>query len=98
MKKIDKNLIEKLSSDLMLTLTDDEVKDIEANIPIFTGYIQQLQSIDTDGVEAMNYPFDAPTSWLRDDVVSHVIDQELAFENAPTRDGDYFEIVKVVNK
>lgn len=98
MKKLDKELIEKFASDLMFRLTDEELEMVEANAHVFERYVDKIQAIDTEGVEVMSYPFEMETTWLRGDEPNHVIDQSLAFENAPRVDGDYFEIVKVVNK
>ncbi|CAM2839944.1 Asp-tRNA(Asn)/Glu-tRNA(Gln) amidotransferase subunit GatC [Erysipelothrix tonsillarum] len=98
MKNLDKELIEKFASDLMFRLTDEELEMVAANAPVFERYVNKIQGIDTQGVEVMSYPFEMETTWLREDEPDHVIDQALAFENAPRVDGDYFEIVKVVNK
>ena len=98
MEKLNKELIEKLASDLMLELQPQEITHIEEISKTFLNQIAVLQNIDTSGVEAMSYPFEIETSWFREDEPTHVISQELAFENAPRIEGDYFEIVKVVNK
>lgn len=98
MEKLDTNLIQKLAKDLMVELSDNEVEMIHQESFNFLSQVSMLQDIDVDGVEVMSYPFAEETSWLREDVVDHTLDQELAFKNAPRINGDYFEIVKVVNK
>ena len=98
MKSLDKDTITKLASDLMLELTDTETAQIEKDAVLFAQQVAALHHIDTAGVTPMSYPFEEERQWLRDDVANHVISQELAFENAPRIEGDYFEIVKVVNK
>lgn len=98
MEKLDRDLIIKLSKDLMLELSDDEVDNIVEESALYLNYVSHLQAIDCKGVDAMSYPFEEETSWLRDDEESHVIDRERAFLNAPRHDDEYFEIVKVVQK
>lgn len=98
MEKMDKNLIRKLAKDLMFELSDAEIDSIHADSTNFMSQVNVLQAIDTDGVEVMSYPIESETSWLREDSVDHILDQEAAFKNAPRVHGDYFEIVKVVNK
>lgn len=98
MEKMDKNLIRKLAKDLMFELSEAEIESIHADSNNFMSQVNVLQAIDTEGVEVMSYPIETETSWLREDNVDHVLEQEAAFENAPRVQGDYFEIVKVVNK
>lgn len=98
MEKFDRNYIQKLASDLMFELTMDEVIQVEADSVAFMEQIKELQEIDTESVSMMSYPFETTRSSLREDVVTHVISQETAFKNAPKTEGDYFEIVQVVEK
>lgn len=98
MEKLDKELIEKLSKDLMFRLTDEEIEMIHSESSLFLNQVKVLHDINTDGIEVMSYPFETATSWLREDESNHVIGQSLALKNAPRVEGDYFEIVKVVNK
>lgn len=98
MEKFNRNYILKLASDLMFELTMDEVIQVESDSMDFMEQIRELQEIDTESVEMMSYPFETLRTSLRDDVVSHVITQEVAFKNAPKIEGDYFEIVQVVEK
>lgn len=98
MEKLDKELIKKLSKDLMFELSEEEVNSVHEASFNFLSQVKVLQSIDVSDVEVMSYPFETDTVWMREDIVDHQIDQELAFKNAPRIEGDYFEIVKVVKK
>lgn len=98
MEKLDKELIKKLSKDLMFELSEEEVNSVHEASFNFLSQVKVLQSIDVSDVEVMSYPFETDTVWMREDTVDHQIDQELAFKNAPRIEGDYFEIVKVVKK
>lgn len=98
MKKIDRDLIVDLSHDLKFALTPAEEREILEESETFLLMMEHLERIDTEDVLPMSYPFETPTTWLREDVVSHVISQEEAMLNAPAVDGDYFEVVKVVHK
>lgn len=98
MKKIDKTLIERFASDLMFELNAEELDMVQTQAHVFEGYIERLQTIDTEGVDVMSYPFETETHWLREDEPNHILDRERAFKNAPRVHGDFFEVVKVVNK
>lgn len=98
MNQFSKEQVQRLAKDLMLSLTDDEMEIVLKDSAIFMAQLEALQAVDTESVEMMSYPFENDTTWLREDVVSHVISQETAFKNAPHTEGDYVEIVRVVDK
>lgn len=98
MKKLDKEAILKHAQDLMLALSDEELESVDKDAKVYLNQIASLQAYNTEGVEPMSYPFEVETHWFREDEPTHVISREAAFENAPRGDGEYFEVVKVVNK
>ena len=53
-------------------------------------------SFHTTVVEPMVYPFETPTSYLREDVVDHVISREDALANAPKVRECHIVVPKVV--
>lgn len=98
MKKIDKALIDTLSRDCKFQLSAEEEAEILAEKTEFMTMLSYLNLIDTEAVKPMCYPFEAATSYLRPDEISHISEQKLIFKNAPHREGDYFEVVEVVKK
>lgn len=89
---------EKLQTDLMIRLSDEELETIKQKSENFKYHLTLLHKIDVTGVEPMTYPNEALRTSLREDEVSHVISQEVAFKNAPKTNSDYFEIVQVIEK
>ena len=55
-----------------------------------------LDKVNTDGVEEMVYPFEEPTAFLRDDVVTNVISQDDALANVDKKIEGHFVLPKVV--
>jgi len=55
-----------------------------------------LDTIDTSQTEEMIYPLDVETSFLREDVVTHVISQEEAVANVKKKVEGHFVLPKVV--
>lgn len=98
MDKLSKELIVKLSKDLMFELTSEEIEDVFEASASFMKHVDVLQAINVEGVEVMSYPVEHETVWMRSDDASRVIEQKQAFKNAPRVEGDYFEVVKVVQK
>ena len=83
-----------LAHRLMFDLSDAEAADIAAEFETLNKQLRLLESIDTTGVEPMVYPFETPTSYLREDVVDHVISCALA--NAPKVRECHIVVPKVV--
>lgn len=96
MKHLDEKTIRKLAQDSMFTLTDEEVAFIHEDSKVFLAQIKALHNVDASGVEAMNWPFEQETQWLRSDDESNSLPQEAVFKNAPLVEGDFIEIVKVL--
>ncbi|CAN5266363.1 Asp-tRNA(Asn)/Glu-tRNA(Gln) amidotransferase subunit GatC [soil metagenome] len=61
---------------------------------IFT-MIEQINAVDTDGLEPMAHALDGAQR-LRDDVVSEQIDREQTMKNAPARADGLFLVPRVI--
>lgn len=96
MKHLDEANIRKLAAESMLTLSDEEVEIVKENSKVFLAQIEALKTINVEGIEIMNYPFEVETEWLRNDEETYVLDQAAVFKNAPLVEGDFIEIVKVL--
>ena len=86
----------KLAHQLMFDLSDDEAKDIMNEFETLTEQLKLLEKIDTANVEEMVYPFEEPTSFLRDDVVSNNISQKEALSNVSNVKQGHVVVPKVV--
>lgn len=72
----------KLANQLMFDLSDEEAENIKTEFDTLIQQLDLLDDIDTEHVEPMIYPFETPTSFLREDVVDNVISRDLALQNA----------------
>ena len=88
--------LKELAHRLMFDLSDEEAADIAAEFETLNKQLTLLESIDTTGVEPMVYPFEMPTSYLREDVVDHLIPREAALANAPKVRECHIVVPKVV--
>ena len=59
--------------------------------------MDQLNTVDTDGVEPLIFMSDS-VNVLREDIAQITISKEQALKNAPKKDSDYFRIPKVLTK
>ena len=58
--------------------------------------IDQLQTLDTQGVEPLIWLNENPDA-LRDDLVKDQLSQSEALLNAPNHDGTFFRVPKVID-
>ena len=86
----------KLANQLMFDLSDEEVVGIEEEFQILLKQLELLDEIDTDGVEAMIYPLEPITTFMREDIVGDVLTQEEALSNAKKVKERHVHVPKVV--
>ncbi len=74
-----------------------ERENIKKHLTNVLQFVDQLNAVDTEGVEPLIFMTDA-INRLREDVPNQSISQEEALRNAPMHDSDYFKIAKVLKK
>jgi aspartyl-tRNA(Asn)/glutamyl-tRNA(Gln) amidotransferase subunit C len=79
-----------------LELSNDELSLIAKQLGSIIEYVNQLQCVDTGGVEPLAHPF-AVENVFREDKLGTSLKPDEALENAPKRDGDYFSVPKVLD-
>ena len=77
------------------SLEPAELDRMEAELNGILGWVEQLQSVPTGGVEPMAGG-GAVSLRLREDAVTDGGDPEAVLANAPDREGAYFGVPKVV--
>ena len=85
-----------VSFDIMFDLNDEEVSELQEEFKVLLQQIELLNGIDTEGVEEMIYPFEAETTFLREDSVDNVIPQEAALLNVKSAKAGHVHVPKVV--
>lgn len=80
-----------------LEFNGTEKENIKKDLSKIIGFVDQLSTVDTDGVEPLIFMTDS-INVLREDLHVSTITQEEALKNAPNHDSDYFKIAKVLKK
>jgi aspartyl-tRNA(Asn)/glutamyl-tRNA(Gln) amidotransferase subunit C len=81
--------IKHLSRLAQLALTETERDAVQKDLERIISMVDQMQAMDTDGVEPLAHPLDAQQR-LRPDEVTEKVDRDLFQQGAPaTRDGLY---------
>lgn len=92
---IDDKMIVKLAELSKLEFNDAEKVEIKKDLEKIITFMEQLNAIDTEGVEPLIY-VNEDVNVVREDVVRHPISKEEALSNAPLKDSDYIKVPKFV--
>jgi len=95
--KINKEVIAKLSSLSKLKFNKEETELISEDLSKMVNFINQLNELETDGIEPLIHMNEEINNW-REDKVGEVLSQEKALTNSPVQDSTYFKIPKVLDK
>ncbi len=79
-----------------LELTDAELGEMARQLGAILDYFQQLQELNTAGVEPLAHPV-AVTNVFRDDEPAPSLPVAASVANAPDRHGDFFGVPAVLD-
>jgi aspartyl-tRNA(Asn)/glutamyl-tRNA(Gln) amidotransferase subunit C len=77
-----------------LSLTDDECQRFTEQLDRIIGYFDELNQVDTNGVEPMSHPIPV-VNVMREDVVISSLGREVLMENAPLKEGSFFKVPRI---
>lgn len=95
--EITDDLVEHIAHLARLQYNEEEKAEIKADLSKMIDFVDQLNSVDTEGVEPLIFMTDS-INVLREDIQKDTITQAEALKNAPNHDSDYFKIAKVLKK
>ncbi len=93
--KIDDKLVKYLESLARIELSEKDEKSIGNELQDILTYIDKLNELDTDGVEAMSHSFPI-TNVMRKDEVKPSMENEDILANAPMKQDGCFVVPKTV--
>ena len=93
--KNDDKLVKYLESLARIELSEKEEKSIGSELQDILTYIDKLNELDTDGVEAMSHSFPI-TNVMRKDEVKPSMENEKILANAPMKQDGCFVVPKTV--
>ena len=96
MEKFSKEKLKQLANLVMFELSDSECEELQEDFETYLCQLDLLNKINTDEVEEMVYPFEIPTTYIRDDETVYTISQENAMKNVPNSSENYVVVPKVV--
>lgn len=87
--------VERIARLARLALSPSEISSIENDLTAILTYVDQIQSVDIEGVSAELDPA-RTENVMRDDVVRPSLSQGAALKNAPDSDGAHFRVPPVL--
>lgn len=79
-----------------IAVTDDEAAKLQGELDTILGYVKQLDTLDTTGVEP-TYQVTGLTNVDRDDaIVDYGVDQQALLGNAPATQDNQIKVPKVL--
>lgn len=88
--------VEYVASLAQLHLDDEAKERMLAEMRNILGYVEQLGKLDTEGVEPMMHAIPM-TNVFRQDELGESLPREEALKNAPSHDGEYFLVPKILD-
>lgn len=95
--EITDELVDQIANLARLEFKGEKKEAVKADLTRIIQFVDQLNKVDTEGVEPLIFMMDS-VNVLREDEVKETITQAQALMNAPNKDSDYFKIHKVMKK
>ncbi len=89
--------IENLAHLARLRFDEKEKESVKKDLQNMIAFVEQLNEIDTTGVEPLLHMSDT-VNVLRDDVVKGSVSRAEALRNAPLKDEEFFKVPTVIKK
>lgn len=90
-------LVENLANLSKLQFEEAEKPAIQQDLQKMVGFIAELETVDTTGVEPLLHMGDA-ANVLREDILSGSVSREDALSNSPMANEAFFKVPKVIKK
>jgi aspartyl-tRNA(Asn)/glutamyl-tRNA(Gln) amidotransferase subunit C len=89
--------VEKVSLLGRLLLSDAELDTMTSQLTRVVGYVEQLNEVQTDGVQPMAHAVEIHNVF-RDDVLAESLPRDAALANAPKRDSECYRVPAVLGE
>lgn len=96
MAKVSLEEVKKLASLSKISLTDDELKKYADEIESILGFVEQLNSVDTEGVEETSQVTGLTNVTRKDQIHEYGVTKEDLLKNAPDQEGGYIKVKRVL--
>ncbi len=92
---VDQATVRRIARLARIAVAEDELGPLQGEINAILGFVEQLQSVDVEGIEPMTSVVPMKMTW-REDVVGDEVGADVVVANAPARVNHFFVVPKVV--
>jgi len=93
--KIDKESLKKIAHLARLEIKPEEETTLLSSMDSVLSWMEQLNEIDTEGVEPLTHIMDEANIW-RQDISNNTLSRSEALANAPSKNDTYIMVPKVI--
>lgn len=93
--QVDQALVRKIARLARIKVTDEEAKNLEGELTAILDWVEQLDEVDTDGVEPMTRVVEMTMKKREDKVTDGGYPDDIV-KNAPIKENHFFMVPKVV--
>jgi aspartyl-tRNA(Asn)/glutamyl-tRNA(Gln) amidotransferase subunit C len=93
---VDKSTVQRIAQLARIKVPEEELEALASELSSILGWVEQLNEVDTDGVQPMSSTAQGMTLRQRDDVVTDGAKADDVLANAPAEKGGYFVVPKVI--
>lgn len=94
---VDIKTVERIATLSKLEFSDTEKQEITVDMNRMLDFVEQLSTVDTDGVKPLIYMLEEEAELRKDEVVESITQAD-ALKNAPEKDSDFIKVPKVLNQ
>ena len=92
---VDKYVVKKIARLARIHVSEEKSELLSADLDNILNWIEQLEEVNTDGVEPLSSVNEHVLAWRKDTVTDGEITQKV-LKNAPEKAGEFFVVPKVI--
>lgn len=92
---IDQKIVEKMAHLSRLELSEQESEKMVGDLSKILNWMDQLKELDTNNVEPLTH-MSEEVNVFREDIAKNALPREKGLKNAPSQNGEYFQVPKVI--
>ena len=92
---VDQAKVRRVARLARIAVSDEEVPRLQAELNAILGFVEQLESIDVEGIEPMTSVIPMRMKWRADAVLDHA-GAAVIVANAPAGEAHFFTVPKVI--
>ncbi len=95
--EVNSTLVNNLAHLSRLHFNEEEKKELEQDLQRIISFVEKLNEVDTTGIKPLQH-MGTEINVLREDEIKGSISREEALLNAPSANGVFFKVPKVIKK